>query len=261
MRRVVDQMGRRVAVPEVPRRIVSLVPSQTELLYDLGLGGRIVGQTLFCIHPAEQFKQATKIGGTKKLQIQKIIDLQPDLIIGNKEENEKSQIEELERHFPVWMSDITDLPQALQMIRGIGDICHKHQEAEKLIEDIENEFEKLVKKQPVKPMKTLYLIWKDPYMAAGADTFITDVLERAGFANAVETERYPELTEMELHRLSPELVLLSSEPYPFKEKHINELQSMLPKAKLLLVDGEMFSWYGSRLLKTAEYLLRVKVVL
>ena len=102
-------------------------------------------------------------------------------------------------------------------------------------------------------MKTLYLIWKDPYMAAGADTFITDVLERAGFANAVETERYPELTEMELHRLSPELVLLSSEPYPFKEKHINELQSMLPKAKLLLVDGEMFSWYGSRMLKAPQY--------
>ena len=254
-------MGRRVAVPEVSKRIVSLVPSQTELLYDLGLGDRIVGQTIFCIHPAEQFKQATKIGGTKKLQIQKIIDLQPDLIIGNKEENEKSQIEELERHFPVWMSDMTDLPQALQMIRGIGDICQKQQEAEKLIEDIENEFEKLVQIQPVKPLKTLYLIWKDPYMAAGASTFISDVMERAGFLNSVELDRYPELSKMELQSLSPELVLLSSEPYPFKEKHIKELQTMLPKAKILLVDGEMFSWYGSRLLKTAEYLMRVKVVL
>jgi len=260
MRQLIDQMGRTISVPDVPTRIVSLVPSQTELLYELGLGANLVGQTLFCIHPAEKFKLATKIGGTKKLQIKRIIELNPDLIIGNKEENEISQIEELEKHFPVWMSDIADLPQALQMIRQMGNICQKQQVAGRLIDEIEVEFQKL-QQQSFKHRKTLYLIWKDPYMAAGAGTFISDLMERVGFVNVVEKERYPVMDEMEFQQLNPELILLSSEPYPFKEKHIQELQTILPNVKILLVDGEMFSWYGSRLSKTAQYFISLMEML
>ena len=257
MRQVVDQMGRTVMLPEFPQRIVSLVPSQTELLYDLGLANSIVGQTVFCIHPKDQFHKANKIGGTKKLQIQKIMELQPDLIIGNKEENEKSQIEELEKQFPVWMSDIYDLTTAIEMIRGIGNIVQKQAAAEICINEIVTDFENLQRSFKNFARKSLYLIWKDPYMAAGQETFIHDIMNKAGFTNVITQKRYPELSESQIHALAPELVMLSSEPYPFKEKHISELKSLLPKAKILLVDGEMFSWYGSRLKMTTQYLVHL----
>ncbi|MEY4003793.1 MAG: hypothetical protein RIT07_1835, partial [Bacteroidota bacterium] len=191
----IDQMGRRVEVPENPRRIVSLVPSQTELLYDLGLKELIVGQTLFCIHPQEHFKTATKIGGTKKLNIQAIRDLQPDLIIGNKEENDQSQIQELEKEFPVWMSDIFNLEDALHMIKEVGEICNRREIAHDLSLEIEQGFASLehIKKTG---KKALYFIWRKPYMVAGRNTFIQDMLQYCGLENAItETDsRYPEIS-------------------------------------------------------------------
>lgn len=253
-----DQMGRQISVNASPVRIVSLVPSQTELLFDLGLEGEVAGITKFCIHPSEWFLSKTKVGGTKKLNLQKIRELQPDLIIGNKEENDQSQIQELMNEFPVWMSDITNLEEALEMIRAIGYLCGREQRAEEIASGISHGFEKINLKM-WETLKVAYFIWKDPWMLAGKNTFIDDVIKKAGLVNAVEAERYPVLSTTEIAALHPDLVFLSSEPYPFKDQHLEELKDICPDAKIRLVDGELFSWYGSRLLHTSEYLKSILV--
>lgn len=251
-----DQLGRKTELPSSPKRIISLVPSQTELLYDLGLHDEIVGITKFCIHPDEWFRSKTRVGGTKKLNFEVIKQLQPDLIIGNKEENEKEQIEYLMRDYPVWMSDIYTLKDALDMINRIGALTNKQQEALTLKLNIEAAFRQLESLRKNTPLKTVaYFIWKDPWMVAASNTFIDNMLTRCGLTNvfAANNSRYPEVTAEQLVAANPEVIFLSSEPYPFKEKHMQEFQSMCPSAKVVIVDGEMFSWYGSRLLKAAPY--------
>lgn len=245
-------MHRTVEIPQPVQRIVSLVPSQTELLVDLGLEDRLVGVTKFCVHPEGLKDRMTQIGGTKKVDIAKVLALKPDLIIGNKEENERSDIEELEKHFPVWMSDITDLESALEMIRMVGELTTTTEKAERMRKDIRLHFQDLSyhMEDRGEPLKTLYLIWRKPYMAAGKGTFIDHCLSLCGLENCLDTERYP---ETDLAGLKPELVLLSSEPYPFKEKHIAELKLLFPEAQIRLADGEYFSWYGSRMLYAPTY--------
>lgn len=249
-RRFIDQLHREIEIPFPPKRIISLVPSQTELLFDLGLDDEVVGITKFCIHPEVKFKRKEKIGGTKQLNLVKIRSLKPDLIIGNKEENGQQQIEELRQEFPVWMSDIYNLEDALMMIKGVGEVVNRETEANEISNHIQKSFESLVI-HPTK--KALYFIWKDPYMLAGKNTFIDEMLQRSGFENMIQEQRYPEFSLAQLSSMQPESVFLSSEPYPFKEKHIQELKEIWPKADIKLVDGEMFSWYGSRLLKAADY--------
>lgn len=245
----VDQLGREVAVPFPPRRIVSVVPSQTELLYSLGLDEDVVGITRFCVHPQEWYRQKKRIGGTKQLHIDQIRALRPDLIIANKEENEKSQIETLMAEFPVWISDISTLDDALKMISSVGRIVDRADTAEIMVQDIQAAFAAL---QPGETKRTAYFIWRNPWMVAGGDTFIHNMLQRCGLVNIFgEQNRYP---VVELSALSDcELVLLSSEPYPFKEQHIAEIRRVCPHARVLLVDGEMFSWYGSHLLASPAY--------
>ncbi len=250
-----DGMGQEVTVNFPPKRIVSIVPSQTELLFDLGLDKEIIGLTKFCIHPIEKFAERTKVGGTKKLNIDLIKDLKPDLIIGNKEENTQSDIEELSQFFPVWMSDIFTLDDAMKAISDIGELVDRSPEAAYLNHLISAGFNdlKTLALQNRIDKKAAYLIWRKPYMAAGKNTFINDVLVSNGITNIIDAERYPEITLKKLEALNPQLILLSSEPYPFKEKHIEEIQEALPEAKIMLVDGEMFSWYGSRLVKAVQY--------
>lgn len=245
-----DQLGRKIEVPASPQRIISLVPSQTELLFDLRLDDRVVGITKFCVHPNKWFRTKTRVGGTKQLNFECIRALKPDLIIANKEENNKEDIEQLSKDFPVWISDMDDLVSALEMIRLIGEVTNT--DISELLLEIEHGFQQLKSVHP--PKRTLYLIWKGPYMTAGSRTFIHDIMNRCGLQNAVSNSRYPELSEQEIVELNPELVLLSSEPYPFAEKHIPELQQLLPNADIKLVDGEMFSWYGSRLKHVPSYL-------
>ena len=255
-----DQMGREIEINFPPKRIISLVPSQTELLFDLGLTIEIAGITKFCIHPKDKFKLTTKIGGTKKLDIEKIKSLKPDLIIGNKEENEQQQIEELMKHFPVWMSDIINLSDAAQMIEKVGELVNKKEEALTICYQIKNNFEQLEENLVgIAPKSTVYFIWKNPNMLAGKQTFISEMLPYCGLKNVLELNRYPEITNEALKTLNPEVVLLSSEPYPFKTKHIEEFKSIWPNAKIKLVDGEMFSWYGSRLLRAADYFKNLHV--
>lgn len=246
-----DQMNRTVRLKKNPKRIVSLVPSQSELLYDLGLDEEVVGITKFCIHPEIFFRNKTRIGGTKKIDFQKIKALQPDLIIGNKEENTKEDIEQLEKEFPVWMSNIETLNDAIEMIFSIGQLVNKEEESARIIDEIK--IEKSTYSKPEKLLKTLYLIWYNPIMAAGKNTFIDFMMYESGFENVCPENRYPQIDYEYIQQLNPEVVLLSSEPFPFKEKHIKEMKMLLPDAKILLVDGEMFSWYGSRLKYSYPY--------
>lgn len=245
-------------LPGRPQRIISLVPSQTELLYDLGLDNEVAGITKFCIHPEEWFRTKQRIGGTKNINIAAITALQPDLILANREENVKEQVDELAVHFPVYVSDVADYEQALEMISAVGALTHAKAHAQELIGKIDAAFRNLSQHNYPK-LRTAYLIWKDPYMTIGGDTFIHDMMEKAGLLNIyADQQRYPQITAEMLAAEKPELILLSSEPYPFKQKHIEELQAHLPEAKILLADGEMFSWYGSLMLKAPAYLQKLR---
>jgi len=245
-----DQMGVTFSFPFPPMRIISLVPSQTELLADLGLADAVVGITKFCIHPEAWRKQKVIVGGTKNFHFDVIDSLKPDLILGNKEENYEAGIMTLRERYPVWMSDIVSLADALGMIRSVAMLTGREDVGHALAERIEHGFASA----PVfQGQRVLYLIWRDPWMAAGTGTFIDTMLRQLRLENVVTEVRYPELSVEVLRALNPAYVFLSSEPYPFREKHVDEVRSALPLAKIMLVDGEMFSWYGSRLLYAPDY--------
>lgn len=250
---VKDQMNNVIRLESHPRRIVSIVPSQTELLFDLGLSEEVVGITNFCIHPRELFLSKTRIGGTKQLNFEKIDALQPDLIIANKEENQKEQVELLQEKYPVWISDINTLEDAYEMMQSVGQLVNRTDKANQLTNFIQSEFQSLSRCEE-SSKSVAYFIWRKPWMVAAKDTFIHHILERIGFTNTFETSsRYPETDLETLKKLSPDYVFLSSEPYPFKQRHIEEIQSYVPNSKIVLVDGEMFSWYGSRLQHAPNY--------
>ena len=254
---ITDQMGRRVAVPFPPQRIVSLVPSQTELLFDLGLGEKVVGVTKFCTHPAEARTKATVIGGTKNHHFDTIAALKPDLILGNKEENYQAGIEQLVANYPVWLSDISNLTQALDMIRRVGFIAGAKEKADAMATEIDASFAALAVGETT--VSAAYFIWRKPYMVAATGTFIDDMLRRAGFTNVfADQARYPEISAGQLAAAAPQRILLSSEPYPFGAKHTAEFQAICPAAKIEIVDGELFSWYGSRLLQSAAYFSQLR---
>ncbi|MFZ7114880.1 MAG: helical backbone metal receptor [Bacteroidota bacterium] len=254
-----DQIGMKIVLKDKPVRIVSVVPSQTELLFDLGLDEEVLGITKFCIHPDKWFRSKVRVGGTKNLDLEKIRELKPDIIFANKEENKQDEITELQKHFPVWTSDIKDLNGALEMIDQIGLICDKVNEAKLIVHSIEENFRSL---QKYDPLDCIYLIWNKPIMTIGGDTFINDMLVRSGFGNLSKNlNRYPALSESELIHLNPACLLLSSEPFPFKEEHVKFYRKLLPSSRIIIVDGEMFSWYGSRLMKAPGYFseLRLKI--
>lgn len=246
---VIDQLGNEVKFNYPPQRIISLVPSQTELLYDLELEERVVGITKFCECPSSWHQTKTRIGGTKKLQLKTIEALEPDLIIGNKEENEKESIEILQLKYPVWMSDIVTLDDALWMINGVGELTGSLEKSRAINNKITQAFAKAKKHKA----SVLYLIWRNPWMGAGKGTFIDAMLDQMGLTNVLTTSRYPELSAEQIQVLNPDHVFFSSEPYPFQENHIFELKDIIPHSKLTLVDGQFFSWYGSRLIGAPGY--------
>ena len=260
-----DQLGNSLSLSSSPKRIISIVPSQTELLFDLGLDEEIIGVTRFCIHPKEKVKSKTKVGGTKNLNLEKIKSLQPDLIIGNKEENDERQIRQLMTEYPVWMSDIKTLEDAYEMMSCVGEMVDRKEPAENLVNKIksavgswqsakENSQFAIRSRALGTTFEIAYLIWNNPLMTVGKDTFIHHMLGVAGFNNIFAHEnRYPIITIEELKKRSPEFILLSSEPFPFRQKHADELKREFPSSKILLVDGEMFSWYGSRLMQAPSY--------
>ncbi|NCT95394.1 MAG: ABC transporter substrate-binding protein [Chitinophagaceae bacterium] len=258
MRSYQDQLQETIRLNDIPKRIVSLVPSQTELLFDLGLDETVVGITKFCIHPQHWFRNKTRVGGTKQVHIHRVAALQPDLILANKEENIKEQIHALRSIAPVWTSDIHDIGSALEMIAAIGEITARSKEAQIILQNIQDAFRNWSGQKPVSAATAAYLIWQEPYMTVGQDTFIHQLLLEAGFRNVfAQHKRYPEISMEALRRAAPDFLLLSSEPYPFQEKHIRYFQEQLPGTQVLLVDGEMFSWYGSRIQHSPAYFCRL----
>ena len=234
-----------------PKTIVSLVPSQTELLYYLGLDNEVAAITKFCVHPNIWFKNKTKIGGTKTIDVEVIKSLKPDLVLANKEENIKEQVEAVSQFCPVYVSDVNNVHDAIQMITDIGELTRRKDLANTLCNQIQESFQKLHISQNI---KTAYFIWQKPYMTVGGDTFISDMMHHCGLENIFRNQtRYPEVNIEQLQKMACELLLLSSEPFPFRQKHIDELQQQLPGTKIMLADGEMFSWYGSRILEAIKY--------
>jgi len=260
-----DQTGQKTGLTVWPPvRIVSLVPSQTELLYYLGLEKEVVGITKFCVHPKQWFNSKTRVGGTKAVHIDAIKALNPQLIIANKEENVKEQVEALAGIAPVWISDVNDLTGALDMIKRVGELVDKNRTAIELVNQIQQGFESLaytneLSNQSAPTLNVAYLIWREPYMTIGGDTFISDMLKRCGFRNVFEgQQRYPSIQLEQLNSLNCRTIFLSSEPYPFKQQHAEEIKKVLPNANIVFVDGEMFSWYGSRLLLAVQYFKELK---
>jgi ABC-type Fe3+-hydroxamate transport system substrate-binding protein len=250
-----DQLGCTIHLKSKAKRIISIVPSQTEFLYDLGLNDEVIGITKFCVHPKKWFKTKNRVGGTKTLNFEKIKALNPDLIIANKEENTQVEIEFLQGHYNVYTSDIKTLDDAYQMMTDIGVMTGKINESKNIINEIKLNFEGIPQ---FNSKSVLYLIWKNPYMAVGQNTFINHLLERVGFSNVIKNKesRYVEINDKEITQLNPTYIFLSSEPYPFNESHSQELKK-LSKASIILVDGEMFSWYGSRLKHFKNYIIQL----
>jgi ABC-type Fe3+-hydroxamate transport system, periplasmic component len=231
-------------------RVISLVPSITETLFDLGLStDEIVGRTKFCIHPENLVDKVELIGGTKNLNIDKIKSLKPDLIIANKEENIKEQVEELMKDLKVLVTNIETLEDNYYLIKQLGHIFGKEEKAQFF--NLRT-YETFDIPKPEKRLKVAYLIWKNPYMTIGGDTFISRILEELGFENLFKNQkRYPEIQLEDLK--DADMIFLSSEPFPFKEKHIEELKEVCLNQKIRIVDGEAFSWYGTHLAKCGEY--------
>lgn len=239
----------------ISKRIISLVPSQTELLVDLGLEKNIVGITKFCIHPSSLKKTKAIVGGTKNINIKKIKELNPDIILCNKEENTKEIVEACQQIALTHVSELYTLKDTKKLIYEYGDFFNCQSNSQQIIRELnslENDFLKFIKN--IEKLKVAYFIWKKPWMVAANNTFINHILELNKFDNVFKNlKRYPEINIEEINKNEDvDLILLSSEPYPFKEKHILEIEK-ITKTKTILVDGEMFSWYGSRLLKAFDY--------
>jgi len=250
-----DQLGRVIELSQKPIRVVSLVPSQTELLVDLGLEDYIVGLTKFCVYPKELRKAKTIVGGTKEVNYNKISELQPDIILCNKEENTRDIVETLEKKYKVHVSDVKSMQEALELIIQYGIIFNAEEKAGNIVLNIKEsiiDFRDFIKGKSQK--KVAYFIWRDPWMTVGGDTFINSLLELNNFENVFKKEnRYPVVNLENLDK-SIDLVLLSSEPFPFKKKHTVEFEVKVNfSVEVKLVDGEYFSWYGSRLQNAFEY--------
>ncbi len=249
-----DQLNRTLSFSSYPKRIISLVPSQTELLFHLGLDKEVVGVTKFCIYPTDWKTRKTIVGGTKNVKMDLIKELNPDLIIANKEENDEDSLRKLMPIFPVWISDIKRLEDAFQMILSVGKITNTESTSFTWTEKIKKQF-KILSLLPKQPRRVAYLIWNNPLMSVNQDTFIHSLLELNQWDNCFKDKlnRYPEITEEELVDSNPEMVFLSSEPFPFKDKHIDRFKQLLPESRVVLVNGEYFSWYGPRLVDSPAY--------
>lgn len=250
-----DQLGLPFTLNKIPDRIVSLVPSITELLYDLGLGNKVVGRTKFCIYPDDGFPNAKIIGGTKNVHTSIVKGLNPDLVFANKEENVKEQVSEISTFCPCFTTVVTNTSEGLQMIADLGKITNSSHIAEELQKIFSASFNPKDHKPSI---KMVYLIWKDPYMTIGGDTFISNFMNDFGFKNCLaKSTRYPEIGVDEMIQYAPDIIFLSSEPFPFKERHLEEIQQKTG-IKVQLIDGSYCSWYGSRMLKGAVYLRQIR---
>jgi ABC-type Fe3+-hydroxamate transport system substrate-binding protein len=240
-------------------KLVSLCPSLTELVFDLGAGDELIGRTKFCVHPADRVEAVEKVGGTKNPKIDRIIELSPDLVLMNDEENRKEDAHALQRAgIRVHSSMPRTAIETAAMVRSIGIALGRSREAERIAADIERRADRVRREAARHPsIRYACLIWRDPLMSVSDDTFIAGLVALAGGQNVFgnSDDRYPTVTAEQLHDADPLIVLLPNEPFPFQEKHIDELavQTRLPRDRFKLADGELLSWHGSRTPRGIDY--------
>ena len=256
MKVVKDQLGRDISLKSTPKRIISLVPSQTELLCDLGLENELIGITKFCVHPYHLKSTKTIVGGTKKVNFKKIKALNPDFILCNKEENSFNFLPELEKIAPTYFSDVATIQDSVDLILSLGTIFNRRTESDNLAHKIEfklADFKQFIKDKPTR--KVAYFIWANPWMVAGNDTYIHELLKLNKFENIYKhMSRYPKIEINKIrHEGDPDVIILSSEPYSFKDEHAMEIGSYTNRSVTVFGDGELFSWFGSRILHSFDY--------
>lgn len=245
-------------------RIVSLCPSLTELVFDLGRGDALVGRTKFCVHPADRVASVEPVGGTKNPKVDRIVALAPDLVLLNEEENRREDADALAAAgIPLHVSFPRDAAGTAAMVRDIGAALDARDAAEAIAADIETRSARVRAAAAaraaagVPPVRWAYLIWRRPWMAVNGDTFVHALLAQAGGVNVLADRpaRYPEVTAAELAAAGPDVVLLSSEPFPFTAAHADELaaETGLPRERFRLADGELLSWHGSRTPAGVDY--------
>lgn len=240
-------------------RIVSLCPSLTELVFALGRGADLVGVTEWCVHPAEGVARVEKVGGTKTPDVARIVELAPDLVLMNEEENRREDAEALRRAgLACHVSMPRDAAETAAMVRSIAAAIDRTEAGEAIALDIERRMvEARLKADGKPPVRIAYLIWRKPYMAVNGDTYASALLELAGGLNvfADRAERYPEITAEELAAAAPDVVLLCTEPFPFQERHADELAQLtgLARHRFEIADGEYLSWHGSRTPSGIDY--------
>ncbi len=269
--RLTDALGRAMVLSRPARRIVSLVPSISEVVVQLLADAEgqqhdqaLVGCTTFCVRPEALRRQATVVGGTKRFHADRIDALEPDLVLANREENERAAVLDLAQRHPVYVSAVADLDDNRQLVEALGRMSGREPQAGRLIRETDAGFDAWRRKRPqfLRAPRVAYAIWREPWMFAGGGTYIDAMLREAGWANALgDRERYPASTLEELRTLQPDLVLLSSEPFPFKETHREELAAaldgVLPLKRIAFADGEAFSWYGYRPLEAPAEFFRL----
>ncbi|WP_144510817.1 ABC transporter substrate-binding protein [Bacillus sp. FJAT-22090] len=250
-----DHTGRQVTIPVSPKRIISICPAITETLFALGLENEIIGRTKYCIFPEGIVENVPIVGGTKEVSEEKVRALQPDLILAEKEENTEAIVHALEKIAPVFVLEVQSIKEAYRFTHTLGVLTNKESEANKLIEACRAVFPSF----SIHSKNATYVIWRKPYMVVGGNTYINDVLHTLGLQNPFATaeSRYPSVTKEELAKENLDVLLLASEPFPFKEKHVEEFQSFLPNTKIILVEGEMF-WYGARMEIAGPYLKKLE---
>ncbi|MFB7305351.1 ABC transporter substrate-binding protein [Heyndrickxia sporothermodurans] len=246
-----DHIGRLIEYEYPPKRIISLCPGITDTLYTLQLETEIVGRTKYCLYPTEKVMNAAIVGGTKKVKLDVIHELKPDLIFAEKEENTKEMVEELEKHYPVFVAEVQSVNEAYRMIHDVGEVTDRVDKSNRLVNTITSQFQSLPNAEG---KRAAYVIWRKPYMVVGKDTYINSLLEKMGFINPFTAfhGRYPSVSIEDFQHAKLDYVLLASEPFPFQEKHQMEFAEFLPNTPSILVDGEMF-WYGPRMLEAAKY--------
>lgn len=251
MKTITDHLGRKVTYQYPPKRIISLNPCITETLYFLDLDEQIAGRTRYCIFPAGKVEKAKIVGGTKDIDLEAIHEVKPDLIIAEKEENTKEIVETLEKYYPVYVAEVRSIADAYRMIEDISSLLDREEQGRRLVQTIKDRFQHLPR---ANGMKAAYVIWRNPYMVVGGDTYIHSVLETLGFSNPFANfeGRYPVVTQDDLANAGLDYLFLATEPFPFKDRHKQEFSQFLPNTKIEIVDGEMF-WYGAKMVEAAHY--------
>ena len=263
MIRITDDLDNYFEFEEPPGRIVSLVPSLTETLIELGAAERVVGCTEWCVHPADVTAGIPKVGGTKNVSVSKVLELEPDLVIANKEENRERHVDALREEVPVFVTYPCTLDDGLQTLLDMGTICGNPEGAVAVENRCRTILVELFASNP-KQLLTACMIWRDPWMAAGPATYMSDLIERCGFENVFgrQPDRYPDTTLEEVFARDVEVVLLPDEPYEFGSRDVIDVMRARPDdspaREIVLLDGSYLTWYGVRTEPALEFLRNLR---